>query len=116
MNRRINWIATITSGMAANLAPLSTAAEIGEGRDTITSRPIEACLAEVRTQADFSGASRVLHHVSEEIDRRAGGSRVRVRTTLFAQDNRAIKRFNAICTTGALSRIVGFEIGESVVF
>ena len=77
-------------------------------------RGIRNCVAEIAKHANYSGASRVVHWVSEIERRNRVELQMQVETSVYlTRDGAASRRYQSSCVRGALGRIVEFRIREN---
>ena len=73
---------------------------------------VELCVAEVKDNADYSGAGRVRHEI-ESTKRRSVGYSLKIATTVYGEaDGQAIREYAAVCVVSGGKKPIEFTIRE----
>ena len=76
-------------------------------------RDIRACIVEISKNADYAGASRVMHWVVGLKQRNVEELEVRIETYVYEdRDAEPVKEYTTSCVTGALGGLVRFRMRE----
>lgn len=75
---------------------------------------IQTCVSEINRNADYSGASKVVHWVVDLNQMNVAELEVRIDTTIYERDDGEIlKELSSTCVTGALGSLVRFRMKEA---
>lgn len=104
LNRKIAL--TLIGLLAANVAFAAPGFSSEAPRSSV-----ETCIAAVDENADFGGASSVLHDVETE-ERRVSGHRMAIRTIVFGEGETVIREYAANCSINGQDVIQRFKIRQ----
>ena len=79
-----------------------------------TNEQVLVCIAEISRYADYSDASRVVHWVTAEDQRRTDGMKIKVETSVFVRSGAVSHTYSASCLTGTFGDLVKFKIDGAV--
>lgn len=107
MNRKIVLSLTLIGLFAANLAFAMPAFEVEAPQSSV-----DACVAEVAHNADYSDASSVLHKVASK-PRSVSGFTVSIRTIVYGDDtDNVVREYASHCAINRLEQIRSFKIRQ----
>lgn len=94
---------------------LSSDALAGSERVMARTNPhIEACVAEISKQADYSNATRVVHEVDWLNQKNLVELEIGITTSVFYDDDETtVRTYRTACTTGNLAQVVKVRVTET---
>ena len=105
---------SITALSALLLLGLSVTAdaEIGSSRDQLrTHADVQSCIAEIAKRADYEGAARVVHRVTELRQRNLVEVEVKIATSIYPSDAGSQTRvYETACVVGQLGKVVEIRL------
>lgn len=106
-NRKIAVSLTLIGLFAANVA-----FALPDFGTEAPQRSVDACIAEIDSNADFTNAASVVHNVQTN-DRQVSGHKLRIQTLVYSEDGEtAIREYAAICAINGQSQIKRFKIRQ----
>ena len=104
--------AALAVALAVFAAP--PASEAAKGNDTRSlDREIQICVAEIGKRADYGGARRVVHRITDVEQRNIAEQTFRINTRVFASENdAAIREYSSHCVTRGSLKLVNLKIDQ----
>ena len=103
---------TRTSLILLTVLGLTLVTDANAGRtDVGTEKQIQTCVEEIAKHADYDGALKVMHWVSQLDQRNPVELEIRVETSVYVSDAKdKARKYTVVCLTGTLGALVRFRI------
>ncbi len=113
MTTQLKSIAAVSALLLLGFSATSDA-EVGSSRDQLrTHADVQSCIAEIAKRADYDGAARVVHRVTELRQRNLVEVEVKIATSIYSGEAGGETRvYETDCVIGQLGKVVEIRVAS----